>query len=61
MKLKYINAKEVRTLAIEVSIQMRAGKFKRVGASFLEDVNAHVRAIVVNKVKQHPSIGKTLK
>lgn len=61
MKTPIINRAKVRELALTVSKEQRAGKFKRVGDSFYADCNAYLAAIIKNKVFRHPSVGITLK
>ena len=50
----------VKQTALAVAAQERAQGFTRVGASFLERIEAATRAAIVREVKIHPSKGKTL-
>jgi hypothetical protein len=56
----HLNASRVRKTALEIAAQTRAQKFTRVGASFLERIEAKTRAAIAEEVRQHPSKGKTL-
>lgn len=55
-----INLAAVRTYALEASVSDRGGKFTRVSASFLRDIDANVKRMVRRHVQGHPSVGKTL-
>lgn len=60
--LTLINASQVRKLALECAKQERpAQHFERVGASFLERIDAAVRRVVRAEVVTHPSKGVTLR
>lgn len=54
------NRNALRKLALEVSAQRRNGKFTRVSAGFLAEIEGQVARIVTRKVREHPSRGKTL-
>lgn len=54
----FINRSEIKKLALELS---KARGFTQVSASFLDEVNGAVRALVERKVREHPTKGKTLK
>lgn len=56
-----INQMAVRKLALAKSKQWRNGKFTRVGKSFLVAVDGAIHRIVEDRVRSHPSKGKTLK
>lgn len=56
-----INRKAVKALALDISASKRAGKFERVGKSFLDGIEAEIRLLVSRRVMSHPSKGKTLK
>lgn len=56
----HINATRVKKLALEVAKQTRAKGFNRVSSSFLDFVEATVKNAIISRVKQQPSVGKTL-
>ena len=56
-----INRREVKRVALLMSDKYRAGKFTRVGKSFLERIEAKANNMIEAEVRSHPSIGKTLK
>ena len=56
----HINATRCKRLALEVAQQTKFKKFTRVSASFMEFVEATVRNAIISRVKQQPSVGKTL-
>lgn len=58
--MKLINATNVKQLSLHLAEQ-RAHKFTRVSKDFLERVEARLRNIIIDEVKDHPSKGKTLK
>ncbi len=65
--LKHINTtphlcrSKVKLTALEIASSIRpANKFKRVGMSFIERIEAKVRAAIREEVRIHPSKGKTL-
>jgi hypothetical protein len=52
---------KVKQTALEIAAAIRpANKFKRVGMSFVERIEAKVRAAIREEVRIHPSRGKTL-
>lgn len=55
-----INKKNVKELALQQSKEQRAGRFKRVSHKFLLAVNESLRVIISERVRRHPSKGKTL-
>ena len=51
----------VKQTALEIAATIRpANKFSRVGMSFVERIEAKVRAAIREEVRLHPSKGKTL-
>ena len=52
---------KVKQTALEIAATIRpANKFSRVGMSFIERIEAKVRAAIREEVRIHPSKGKTL-
>jgi hypothetical protein len=52
---------KVKQTALEIAFAIRsANKFNRVGMSFVERIEAKVRAAIREEVRIHPSKGKTL-
>jgi len=52
---------KVKQTALEIAATIRpANKFSRVGMSFVERIEAKVRAAIREEVRIHPSKGKTL-
>ena len=52
---------KVKQTALELAAAIRpANKFQRVGMSFVERIEAKVRAAIREEVRIHPSRGKTL-
>ena len=52
---------KVKQTALELAAAIRpANKFQRVGMSFVERIEAKVRAAIREEVRIHPSKGKTL-
>jgi hypothetical protein len=52
---------KVKQTALEIASAIRpANKFSRVGMSFVERIEAKVRAAIREEVRIHPSKGKTL-
>lgn len=56
----HLNRARVRRTALEIAADKRAQPFSRVGLSFLQRIEARVRAAIAEEVRQHPSKGKTL-
>jgi hypothetical protein len=61
----HLNRARVKRTSLEVAASTRkngSGKprFTRVGLTFLERIEAHVRAAIKSEVHQHPGVGKTL-
>jgi hypothetical protein len=51
----------VKQTALEIAAVIRpANKFRRVGMSFVQRIEAKVRAAIREEVRIHPSKGKTL-
>jgi hypothetical protein len=58
---KLICASKCKRHALEMAKQIRpANKFTRVSEDFLVACEANLRAFIANRVRSHPSIGKTL-
>ena len=52
---------KVKQTALEIAAAIRpANKFNRVGMSFVERIEAKIRAAIREEVRIHPSKGKTL-
>ena len=60
MNTPLINRSAVKKMAIQLSKDIRAGKFTRVSVEFLERVNAATDAYIRQAVHSHPGVGKTL-
>jgi hypothetical protein len=58
--LQFINARNVKLLALGVSYKDRNGRFKRVSKGFLRRCNSHLANFVRSEVQRHPSKGKTI-
>jgi hypothetical protein len=56
-----INQSKVRNLALAKSKEYRNAKFTRVGREFLVAIDGAVHRLVEDRVRTHPSKGKTLK
>jgi hypothetical protein len=57
----HLNRSRVKQTALEIAGMIRpANKFARVGSSFVERIEAKVRAAIREEVRIHPSKGKTL-
>ena len=58
---QFLNVKAVRQLTLDMAKQMRPfHPFERVSPSFVQRIDAAVRAAVAKEIHQHPSKGKTL-
>lgn len=55
-----INRAQVKAKALEIASMTRAQGWSRVGASFLDRIEARTRAAIAEEVRIHPSKGKTL-
>jgi len=51
----------VKAYALAISEEFRNGKFTRVSQSKLDNWDARLKSIIIDDIKRHPSIGKTLK
>jgi len=58
--MNLINRTNVKKLALEYSTKHRSGKFTRVSKSFLDAVEYKVLGIVMDSVRFHPTVGKTI-
>ena len=59
--MKHINAKSIKELALHFAKEYRpAWGAERVSRKFLERIDYKVRAIVLQEIKAHPSVGKTI-
>ena len=57
----HINRARVRKTALEICAHdIRHKKFRRFADSFFDYVEASTRAAIATRVKQQPSVGKTL-
>jgi hypothetical protein len=56
-----IHKARVRDLALSKSKEFRNGKFTRVSNEFLTAIDGAVHRFVEDRVRTHPSKGKTLK
>lgn len=56
-----LNKSAAREYMLAQSKNLRAGKFTRVSKSFMDAAEASLKNRICEMVKQHPSIGKTLK
>jgi len=56
-----VNQRKVRDLALAKSKEYRNGKFTRVGKEFFVAIDGVVHRLVEDRVRTHPSKGKTLK
>ena len=61
MSDKLINRTNCKKYSLEISERFKGGKFTRVSAQFLDDVEETVRVTIYKKVMNHPSLGRTLK
>jgi len=58
--MSLLNKTHVKRRALQYSEEMRNGKFTRVSAEFLADLERLVDRTIQSKVQTHPSKGKTL-
>lgn len=57
-----LNSKACRDFALAAAKTYRsAHPFERVSKEFLDQLNADLRNVIVNRVKALPSVGKTIK
>jgi len=54
------NKKHTRRYALEYADTKRPGKFKRIGQSFLDRLEARCRSVIRNEVDNYPTKGSTL-
>ena len=60
--MKFINAKACRDFALEAAkVHRPAHPFERVSKEFLEQLNNDIRNLIISRVRNHPSVGKTIK
>jgi|FAXJ01.1.fsa_nt_gi hypothetical protein len=62
-KPRYICKSRVKQLALQAVSQLgptRSKMFRRVGTPFYQACDAYLANFIVNRVKSHPSKGKTL-
>jgi hypothetical protein len=60
--VKFINAKACRDFALEAAkVHRPAHPFERVSKEFLEQLNNDIRNLIISRVRNHPSVGKTIK
>lgn len=60
MKYNLICASKCKRIALDVAKEHRAHKFTRVSQDFLIECENNLRQFLINRVKSHPSVGKTL-
>lgn len=58
--MSLVNKARVRNRALQYSKEMRGGKFTRVSAEFIADIERLVDRTIHSKVHMHPSKGKTI-
>lgn len=56
-----LNKSECRKLALRCGDMRKGWMPTRVSAEFIEDVESKVRTLIMNAVKNHRSVGKTIK
>ena len=57
----HLNRSRVKQTALELAADLRPfNHFRRVGMSFVDRIEAKVRAAIREEVRSHPSKGKTL-
>jgi hypothetical protein len=60
-KFKYICKSKCKKLALEIAKNERpANRFSRVSEDFLVAAEAHLKNFIFDRIKRHPSNGKTL-
>ncbi len=57
---RFICRTEVRSFLLECAEANRSHKFSRVSEETLVEINEHVRALLIAKVRRLPSKGKTI-
>lgn len=55
-----LNHSKVRTFTLSFAGSERAHKFTRVSASFINECEAELKAMICRKILKHPSMGKTI-
>jgi hypothetical protein len=55
-----LNRRKVKLFALEMAKQ-RAHKFTRVGSGFYDKCEACLKAFILDQVRRHPSVGKTIR
>lgn len=58
--MSLLNKTNIKKRALQYSHEMRNGKFTRVSAEFVADLERLVDRTIHSKVHMHPSKGKTL-
>lgn len=58
--MSLLNKTNIKKRALQYSNEMRNGKFTRVSAEFVADLERLVDRTIHSKVHMHPSKGKTL-
>ena len=58
--MSLLNKTNIRKRALQYSKEIRNGKFTRVSAEFISDLERVVDRTINSKVHTHPSKGKTL-
>lgn len=58
--MNLINKVQCRELALQISKTSRAGKFNRVSAKFLRELDGVVKGMILSSVLSHPTVGKTI-
>lgn len=59
-KFNYICRSKCKKLALQIAKEQRAQKFTRVSEDFLIAAEACLKTFIYDRVKRHPSVGKTL-
>ena len=60
IKFNLICVSKCKKLALDIAKTTRAQKFTRVGTDFLISCEVALKNHIENRIKSHPSIGKTL-
>lgn len=60
VKYNLIRTSRCKKFALEFAKANRAHKFTRVGTDFLISCEAALKDHIMSRIKQHPSVGKTL-
>lgn len=60
--MSLLNRKAVRERALDFAANNgRGNRFERVSNTFINRIEAKLNNIILDEVKRHPSVGKTLK